>query len=93
MSGKCFLANQDSSIELLILNFLITVFVKSIASHEDRKYSLSEPKITFEQADMSCSSVLYDPALVKDCISYVMVGRDLEIDYLRLNEFHPELLF
>mmetsp|Transcript_46246 Transcript_46246/g.112083 ORF Transcript_46246/g.112083 Transcript_46246/m.112083 type:complete len:312 (+) Transcript_46246:839-1774(+) len=60
----------------------------------ETKSMISEPRVSVEEAEKSCSSVLDDATLIKECISYVMAGRDSDVvgDFLLLKDYHPELL-
>jgi len=62
--------------------------------HDDVESRLSMPQVSVGQAETSCSTILDDPAIIKECMSYVMAGRDVDLvaDFLLLNKYNPEAL-
>ena len=61
---------------------------------EDQKAILFSQAVPVEEAETACSAVLDERNQIKNCISYVMAGRDLNIvgEFLVLNEFQEEPL-
>ncbi|CAJ1959563.1 unnamed protein product [Cylindrotheca closterium] len=58
------------------------------------KSHFSKPAVDVEQAEAICSGALDDATVINDCISYILLGRDLDViaDFLVLKDYHHELL-